>query len=367
MALGVPALVAQQPVVVAGRVVRVTPRGEEPVAGAFVTLHRIGAASAGPVDSAMTGMGGSYRFRIAAPDTSAMYLATARHGGIAYFAPPVRADDDGGLGEIQVFDTSSAPIRLGVGGRHLVVSAPDADGGREVLEVYELQNDTVITRVGTRERPAFVAALPADAANPRARQGDFTGDAVVFDARSARVIAPVVPGVRQLAIAYTLPAAAFPLVVDVTDSTGVFEVLLEEPTATVTGDSLQRLGAVTSEGRSFVRYLGRNLPAGRRVGIEVPRAGGSGSSWVWLAGLGLASLGAIAWSLRLRRIPAAVAAPGPPGRGARARELRAAIGGVDGVLAHPDTTPASHESLRAYRAQLQHELDALLAADAGPE
>jgi hypothetical protein len=351
---------AQPPLVVAGRVVRATAVGELPLAGVTVTLHRIGAGSAGPVDSTTAAAGGTYRFRVATPDTTAMYLATARHGGIAYFAPPVRPGDITGDGEIHVFDTTSAPIRLRVGGRHVVVSAPDADGQREVLDVYELQNDTVLTRLASRARPAFVVELPARATNARARQGDFTGEALVIEGRTASVVAPVAPGIRQLALAYTLPPDAFPLSLRVDDSTDVLEVLLEEPAAHASADSLKAQAAVTSEGRSFARFLARSLPAGKRLEITVPAAPVQAPGWIWLVVLGAASLGAVAWSLRPRwRAPASPAAPAPA---SRTRELSLAIAGVDALLADPATAPASHESLRAYRAQLQRELDGLLAA-----
>lgn len=359
---------SQAPIVVTGQVVRVTTAGPIPVPGANVILHRIGVASAGPFDSTVADGTGRYRFRITAPDTEAMYLPTTRHGGLAYFAAPIRAGGPMGEGAIEVFDTTSANVPIRIAGRHLVVSAPDADGQRAIVEVFELSNDTIVTRLGTRERPAFTATLPRGATNVRATQGDFTGDAVVTLAGGVGVVAPVAPGIRQLALSYVLPTESFPLDITLADSSAVVEVLLEEPTGRASGDSLQALGAVTTEGRSFVRFLGRDMPRGRRIEVDVPRAAVGGiARWGWLAVLALAALGAIGWSMGRRPAPVAgtpAPAPESPPARSREREVRAAIGGVDAMLQDDATPAASRDALLAYREQLQAELDATLASPA---
>ena len=366
-ALSMPAVTAGQGVVVSGRVTLVTARGERPVAGTTVTLHRIGTGSAGPVDSLASSPAGRYRFVVPAPDTTAMYLATARFGGIAYFGTPVRAGDAAADGEIDVYDTTSVAIRVRVAGRHVVVSAPDARGRRDVLDVYELQNDTVLTRLASRERPVFEVRLPAGAADVMARQGDFTGAAIEIEGNRARVIAPMTPGIRQLALAYALAPGAFPLTLTLPDTTDVLEVLLEEREALAAADSLRAVGQVTSDGRSFVRFLGRGLPAGRRLEITVPVTALRSRGWAWLAGLGVASLVAIGWSLRPQQRRAAAVAPAASQPAARERELRSAIDGVDALLADAATAPESHDALRRYREQLAGELEALLARGAGPD
>ncbi|MEO6444932.1 MAG: hypothetical protein ABIZ91_16920, partial [Gemmatimonadaceae bacterium] len=101
-----------------GRVVRLTIDGERAVAGERVVLHRVSAREAGPVDSVLTDARGHYAFRVATPDTLAMFLASARYAGIAYFAPPAQAGQDAPPpGEIVVFDTTSRDVPLRVQGR----------------------------------------------------------------------------------------------------------------------------------------------------------------------------------------------------------------------------------------------------------
>jgi hypothetical protein len=70
-----------------------------------VTLHRVSAAFAGASDSVLTDAAGRFAFRFDA-DSASMYIASARYGGIAYFAPPARAGEAPAAAEITVYDTT---------------------------------------------------------------------------------------------------------------------------------------------------------------------------------------------------------------------------------------------------------------------
>lgn len=346
--------VSAQSLTVAGHVARSTVDGERPVPRSWVTLHRIGQQGGVAIDSLLTSARGEYRFKVERPDSTAMYLATARFGGIAYFAPPVRAGEPAPEGEIHVFDTTSVRIPLHVEGRHLVVAAPAPDGWRVITDVWELANDTVLTRLSRPGDPAFSVAVPTGARNVRSTQGDYSGSAVDIREGSASIVAPVAPGLRQLVLTYELPPSAFPWRVPLSDSSSVMEVLLEESTGVVQGGTLEALGAVPSEGRTFLRFLGRDVPRGATIEVRLQPPADDRPRWPWLAGLGLAALGALAWSLRARP------ASGPKPL-SRILELQAALAGVDGLLGSNETAAGSHEALRDYRDTLQHELDALLA------
>src|SRR5690606_25529189 len=134
------------------------------VPGVWVVLHRVGVDAANPIDSMRTRGDGSYAFSYRATgDTNAVYFASATRGGIAYFTPPTREQRvRGGTADLQVFDTTSAPVPIAIRGRHIIVTAPDTAATlRTVIEVYELSNDSLLTRVaGDGQRPTFEAPLP---------------------------------------------------------------------------------------------------------------------------------------------------------------------------------------------------------------
>jgi hypothetical protein len=365
---------SQDTLVVRGHVVRQEIRGPSPMAGILVTLHRIGPAAAGAIDSLRTDRRGEFVFRIAA-DSASMYLATSRHAGIAYFAPPSRLGEPPGESEIIVFDTTHVTLPLRVSGRHLIVSAPDATGARELVEVFEIQNDTIVTQVSaSRDRPTFRTNLPPGARNVRATQGDFTGSAVVVEGSTVLVLAPIAPGVRQLVLTYSVAPGVFPLALGLDAPAEVLEVLLEEAAGRVDGGALASLGAVTVEGREFVRFLGRDVPAGAPVNIVVPDRSAVASLPPWLPGvaLGILSLGVVAVVTRRRAVVTGEplrAAPGVSTAGGpstwNATDIRQAIAGVDQLLESPGTANAARPALEAYREELQAALDHSLASPPG--
>lgn len=356
---------AQDSLVIRGHVVRQAVTGMVPVRGVVVTLHRIGPSAAGAIDSLRTDRRGEFAFRVAA-DSASMYLATSRHAGIAYFAPPTRLGDALGESEIVVFDTTSAAVALRVSGRHLVVSAPNASGARELVEVYEIQNDTIVTAVSASpDRPTFRAPLPAGARNVRATQGDFTGGAVRVEGATARIVAPIAPGVRQLVLTYELEAGVFPLLLPLDRPADVLEVLLEEQTGRVDGGALQALGPVTVEGRNFSRFLGRDIPAGAAVSIVVPdRAPAALPPWAPGALLGIVSLLVVALAMRRRPAAAPVTTATTAGGPATwsAAELQEALEGVNQVLSSETTAAAARPALETYRAELEAALARSLAS-----
>src|SRR4051812_15568153 len=133
---------------VSGRIVRPGVRKMDPVPGAWVVLHRVGPDRAGPLDSTRSDARGRYSFRYERTGSDdALYFVSASHDGIAYFTPPLTAANVSGEdGEITVFDTTSAHVPLSVRGHHVVVSAADANAQRSIVEVYDVSNDTSVTR-----------------------------------------------------------------------------------------------------------------------------------------------------------------------------------------------------------------------------
>lgn len=286
------------PAFVSGRVVVPGPRHDAPVAGLMVTVHRVGPDSAGPLDSARTDAQGRYSVRYTRfGSDNALYFAAAVYRGIAYFTAPLRgARTVGDDAEITVFDTTSQVVPLSIQGHHIVVSAPNAAGAREVVEVYELSNDTTATLIPRDSlTPVWSASIPVDAS------------ALTRSGNRVQLVAPFGPGVKQLSFSYLLKNDAFPLHLTLARQTSVLEVLLEEQAAQARGPSLRAQGSVSTQGRTFKRFLAQGAPAGEVIRIDVPTTAGATRVNVLIAVavvFVLAMVAALARALS-RRVPVA--------------------------------------------------------------
>ena len=353
--------------VVSGRVITPGPEREIGIPGTFVTVHRVGPDSSGALDSVRTDATGRYtiRYRRFGSD-EAVYFAAAVHHGIAYFSSPLRgprvsAHD----AEIVVFDTTSRPVTLTVQGHHVVVGSPKPDGGRDIVEVYELSNDTTVTLVGKDSlAPIWSAPIPSEATDFRPGQGDVAD--VTLQRRGDRVTlsAAFGPGVKQLSYSYTLPPSAFPLTLALERATSVLEVLLEEPEAQVRAASLRAMPSAATDGRTFKRFVGQSAPAGERVRIDVPvtTAGTRTRVLIGLAiVIALAMAAALARALTRRSSARIVVTLGPPS----AESLAARIAALD---ARREAGDASLDEARyaTERATLKAQLARTLADSAGP-
>jgi hypothetical protein len=303
---------------VTGRVVR--PHGENPlpVPGAWVVLHRIGHDSAGPIDSMRTDARGVYSFRYLRTDEdSALFIVSTVHGGVAYFTPPLRLGHvQGEAAEIMVFDTTSAPLPIRVEGRHLIIGSPAERGRRrEVLEVYELSNDTTVTAVAPKNgRPVWTAIVPTGATAFRIGEGDVSEGGLVLRDGRVELFAPIAPGLKQISFRYELPQDAFPLSVPITGPVQVLEVMAEDPGARVSGAGLVEQRTVTSEGHTFKRYLAQEVPRNSVVRVDIPpdRGAARGVTVALLALFAAAMAGVLAAAIgrgRRRRPTVAAAAP----------------------------------------------------------
>lgn len=265
--------VPQGPQHVAGQVVRPGKEKMLPVPGVWVTLHRVGTDHAAPLDSMRADATGHYTFNFKRTgEPGAIYFVSASYGGVAYFTPPLQhstvVGDDA---EVSVFDTTSAPVPISVRGHHVVVSAVDINAQRSVTEVFELANDTSVTRVvSSAGGPVWSAILPNGANSFQVTQGDVPAAAVKFTDGRAMVYAPIAPGLKQVALTYSVPAQNFPMSIPVEKETQIFEVLIEEEKGTVTAPKIKEVAPVALEKRNFRRFLGPDVPANSVVVISLP-------------------------------------------------------------------------------------------------
>jgi hypothetical protein len=247
----------------------------EPLAGVWVTLHRVGPDAAGPLDSTKSDARGRYSFHYTRTGSDdAVYFVSASFDGIAYFTSPLAEGKvSGDDGEVIVYDTTSRPVPMSVRGHHVVVSAVDANGLRSVVEVYDLSNDSSVTRIAPTDQPkdaTWEAHIIPGAIDPHVSQGDFPAAAVSFADGKVNVFAPFAPGIKQLSFSYLLPAKSFPLKLPVEKENQVYEILIEEKKGSVTGPHLREVDPVTVDQRDFRRFLASDMPANSVAIVDLP-------------------------------------------------------------------------------------------------
>ncbi|HET9453277.1 MAG TPA: hypothetical protein VFO66_03245 [Gemmatimonadaceae bacterium] len=362
-----PAAAYGQARLVEGRVLRPMDGGEpRPVTGQWVVLHRVGADSAGPLDSARSGANGRFRFRYQASGSpDALYFVSASYGGIAYFSPPLRsASVSGGDADIIVHDTSTDTTRLRMQGRHIVVSQPRGTR-REIAEIFDIENQSASTVVASSDvAPLWSTALPEAAESVAVAPGDVSAAAVQFTRGRAALFAPLSPGVRQLVLTYLLPNDAFPVAFPLQRPTSMLEILLEDPRGRVDGVALREVDAATIEGRTFRRLLAQDLAANAVVRIDMPAPPGQRGRVLALVIAAVATimlLGLVGWLVRRMRAapaPASSGSPGPSG----ANDLVAELAAMDARQERAGLALPEAE-YRARRAELKARIEAALAAE----
>jgi hypothetical protein len=257
------------------------------------------------MDSVRTAGDGAFAIRYRPfGDTSALYFGATLYGGVAYYAIP---EHGGGAragavnADIIVYDTTSARNALRVESRHIVISAPERPGVREVTEVLVLFNAGSSTIVAPPGGASLEVALPAGAADARAAEGDVSPDAMTFGGGALRVTAPISPGSRRLSYAYHLPAAS--AIRPGSGSAGLLEILVEDSAALVRGTGVKEVAPVPVSGRLFRRFTASDVADVGAFEIVAPTGGRRGAPLsTWLAGIA-ALVMAAAFVAAIRRRP----------------------------------------------------------------
>ena len=241
------------------------------VAGARVVLHRVATPASGPIDSVLSDARGRFAFRVA-PDTDVVYLVSARWSAIDYFAVPlvVRAGTPVAPVTVVVSDASpSAPFTLAA--RHLIVSPVGADGTRDVVDLFVLDNPGSLTRVAIDSLHAtWSATLPPFAVNVHGGNSEFSLEALQFAGDSVALFAAIPPGQRDLEIDYQIPpnTSRFELPVDV--NVPASNIVSADKALRVRG-AYTRSDTVIG-GKPYARWQG-TMTAGQPVVLEFGGAG----------------------------------------------------------------------------------------------
>ena len=141
------------------------------------------------------------------------------------------------------------------------------------MEVYDLSNDSSVTRIATSDRAenaTWQVHLTPGATDFQVSQGDIAAAAVSFSNGVLNVFAPIAPGIKQLSFSYSLPAKAFPLKLPLEKATGIYEIMIEEKAGSVTGPHLREVDPVTVDEHDFRRFLASDMPENSVAVIDLP-------------------------------------------------------------------------------------------------
>jgi hypothetical protein len=239
-----------------------------------------------------------------------VYVVSAWYDSLAYFSLPLTVTGRPAVHveDIMTFPTSASGPPLRLARRLATVVGAREDGTREVLEILEIENPGVTTRI-TKDTlvPTWAGRLPAHAGQFRGGQGDISPEAMVFRNDSVYILGPIPPGpVKQLSYGYALPAGTRTLTIPIDQPTREVNLLVEDTTAAVRAPKLDSLGVQEIEQRRFAAYRAGPLEAGDRVEIDLPATGFRAQALLpyVIAVLAAAMVIALVWALRKRPAPA---------------------------------------------------------------
>lgn len=293
---------------VSGRVLR-GGRDTVPLANAWVVLHKITRETGAPIDSVRSDARGRYRLLLRQTDSASVYVVSAWYDSLAYFSLPLNVIDRPAVHveDIMTFPTAASGPPLRLTRRLATVAAAHDDGTREVLEILELENPGMTTRI-TKDTlaPTWAGRVPENAGQFKGGQGDISPEAMVFKNDSIYVLGPIPPGpVKQLSYGYSLPAGTRTLAIPIDQATTELNLLIEDTAAVVHAPKLDTLGVSELEQRRFAAYRAGPLAPGDRVEIVLPSTGFRAQTLLpyVIAVLAGGMVVALVWALRKRPTP----------------------------------------------------------------
>lgn len=287
-------------------------RDSVPLAGAWAVLHQVTRDTGGPIDSGRTDAAGRYHVRFPRPrsaaDSAAVYVVSAWYDSLAYFSlplnvlgrPAVQVED------LVVYPTTKLAPPIHLARRLVTIARPAADGTRDVLEILELENAGVTTRITDDTLVAtWTGAIPSGAVQFQGGQGDISPQAMLLRGDRVHVLGPIPPGhTKQLSYGYVLPAGGSRIDLPIDQGTRELNLLVEDTTAAVDAPQVESLGVQEIEQRRFAAYRAGPLAAGDRVTISLPRGAFRPQMLLpyVIAAFAVAMAGALVWALKRKPV-----------------------------------------------------------------
>jgi hypothetical protein len=255
------------------------------------------------VDSAAADPTGRFRFSLrTGEEAGVIFLASARHSGISYFASPMHP----GMQvpdpyNVVVYDTAlvSDPADLDVAIRHVVLTR--LDGGLQVDEIIDVAGLPDRTLVAVDERTAvWKMSLPADAHGITVPAGGLPREALSFASGEVGVMSWVGPAGLRIVLKYVLPGESYEL--SLSRRTGRLEVIVSGPGVDTRAEGLSEAQTGLPVDRSIQRYAGSDMAAGSRIAVYLSVGPRSRLwAWAWFATAAILAAAAGVVSITTRR------------------------------------------------------------------
>lgn len=237
--------------------------GRQPLDDGVVVLHHLSEGQQGDLDSMRVQGDGSFRFVLPAPpdpSRSDIYFASYRHQGVLYFSAAVTSTIQlDSVYSIQAWDTLLAPAEgadFPLQSRS-VFFEPDTVGW-VVTDLFQLRNEQPRTVVARDGGVVWSHALPAEATDVIAGEGELSPGAVAYENGGLAVRAALSPGERIFVVRYRVES---PLIsIPVEGPAEVLDVLVREPAPAVEVEGLELTERIELEaGSTYQRFTGTEV------------------------------------------------------------------------------------------------------------
>jgi hypothetical protein len=281
-ALFIPLLLSAQTPQPAGEVtplVGKVMRGDQPVPGSRVILHRVTPQEAGEVGTAVTDSAGQFRFLLESVPNAEfnVFFTTAEYLSVRYFGPAIHADSANAEYIVEVYDTARAlplPVKIT---RRDVIMLPGLDGSWEVDDVVEILNPTQIALVSPQGTPTWDTSVPAGATDFEAGQGS-PGDVMPTEVNlvgdRVLLMSPITPGIQSLFMRYRLPKGPADAVLAIDEPIDTVNVFVRQPSHLTSIAGLQTTKEITVDQEKYLMYTGVGLAPGNDLKLEWGRLSG---------------------------------------------------------------------------------------------
>jgi hypothetical protein len=271
---------------IAGTVVNGT--GEQsPVADQEVVLQGVSHGEQAAIlqpQVTVTGADGSFRFDGLPLSEENSFLVFVTYGDIEYQSRDVQLTTAAPSADLdmEVYESTTTDGAVRVALDHIVLEADAQTQAVKVLEVFQVANDGDLAYVSAEDAQTDATlqfSLPSDATQVSVITGVEPQDLV----RTATGLAdtnPLVPGEKEVALAYDLPYAESDLVFEKTlpYPTDRIAILIKDEGFTVSSPTLSTSEPVEMGDETYTSLSADSLPAGTPIEVSLsglPTGGGS--------------------------------------------------------------------------------------------